>query len=353
MLRLLQITHQTSQAIEDFLNKNIIGTPGTSAVYQQLSTSEKLRQLPKPHFAELRKRDKLLSICCFCEREMTIDGQSVQTFYVRYFSFLDTLRASRSKADRQKPEGTIKKDIKELLTGLPLAGSEPNTFYAYVDPKNERSMQLCRELGFEVIRGFSTYTLGHLFPKRKLDFEQFSEADQTQMRSLLHSTYSTYNFYTEDNLFYRNQYYYVRDSKGKILAGIQANPEKWIIHSLPGRLGNFLLNVLGRLPITRRLIQRNYQFLALDYIYCASGQEAILSDLIESLMTHHQCYSAMILADDRSPLSSLLPRLRLGIANKIKKPVSIQVIAKSNHLSDPQLNHLKNHPAFLSSFDTT
>lgn len=241
-----------------------------------------------------------------------------------------------------------------MLQGHPLLSKPaPNFFYAYVDPKNERSAILCEEFGFTTLREFNTYTLGHLFPEKRCSFERISSSNRTEVKEYLHEFYQSYNFYTEDNLFYKDQYYLVRNENGDIVAGLQANPEKWKIHDLPGLTGKILLHVLGKLPITNRLIRHNYQFLALDYIFCLSGHEKDLSDLIETLLYEHSMNAAMILTDVGSSLHTILSKIDMGIIGRLKKPIPISAIAKGNDISTSQWNHLKNYPSFQSSFDTT
>ncbi|MCV9387029.1 hypothetical protein [Reichenbachiella ulvae] len=351
--RILKIIYQANKEIQSFLADNIIGTPGQSAVYQQLNTHEKLKQLPNPHFACLQ-REKLLGLCCFCQRSFYLNGEEIVSFYVRYFSFKDAFRSQKSHSRSQNKRNAIKNEVHQLLEGHELLKrSTPNIFYAFVDPNNERSAVLCNEFGFQTIRTFKTYSLGYLFPRKRIAFEKIASASKAELSELLRNFYSDYTFYTEDNLFYRDQYFMVRDENGKVLVGIQANPENWKIHDLPGWSGKMLLHVASKLPITNRLIRPNYQFLALDYLYCQPGQEETLSQLIESLLAHFSLSTAMVLADAESSLHQTLKRIDHGIVGKIKKPVSISVIAKGNQFSDYQWNHIKNSPSFQSSFDTT
>ncbi|UXP32506.1 hypothetical protein N6H18_00760 [Reichenbachiella agarivorans] len=356
-LRIIQTTQTASEEINNFLSKNLIGTPQQSPVYQQLSTRQKLAHIPKAHFATLWKAEQLLSTCCFCEREAILEEQAIKSYYVRYFSLLDQFRIQRRKTNTPRSKNSlIKSEIHEMLTGTGLGSvpGESNIFYAYVDPNNARSALLCEEFGFQPIRQFTTHIIGRVFPKKRVDFKQVStKEDHIVIRQLLKKQYADYSFYTEENLFYQDNYFVIKSQNGEILAGIQANPEKWKIHSLPGISGRFLLNFLGRLPIFRRLIQANYAFLAFDYVYAKHGHEDLIIQLIESLLVHFQVYSAMILSDDQSPLTSLISTIDHGLIGQMKKPVSISVIIKDNNLEASRLKYLKKHPVFLSSFDTT
>ncbi|PIB34400.1 hypothetical protein BFP72_02655 [Reichenbachiella sp. 5M10] len=354
-LRLLHISQSIGEEAKALLAQNRIGTPNESPVYQQLSTRDKLSHITRPHLLSLSKSHRTLGVCCFCERSSRLDQQPVTSFYVRYFSFLDQLRVNHRKTTVHSKKNSIKTEVHSVLSGQEIMPnpSHPNYFYAYVDPNNVRSALLCEEFGFEKIRSFNTHMLGRLFPKERLNCQRIDSIDHEEVKKLLHTYYARYSSYSTENLFYREQYYVVRDASGQILAGAQANPESWIVHSLPALSGKILLNILGKLPLFNRLICRNYRFLALDYLYIRPGHEHILAPWIETLLAKTGTYTAMILADKKSPLRTLLSSVRPGLIGRAKKPLSIDIIIKDNHLTPNQKKELKNHPFFLSSFDTT
>ncbi|MBU2914266.1 hypothetical protein [Reichenbachiella agariperforans] len=354
-MSILYLSKAVSPRIRQMLSTNVIGTAGQSPVYQQLSTDQKLSQLPRPHFAELVKGDRLLGVCCFCERETRIDQTPLTSYYVRYFSFLDQLRVAKRLPNGRKKNSQLKQEVHELLTGTAFAHAShtPNLFYAYVDPNNARSALLCEEFGFETIGSFRTQMIGRLFPRERCLPERVTPETQPLLRKLLSTHYQNYNFYTEDNLFYQDNYFVLRDSDGKILAGLQANPEQWKIHSLPSPLGKILLNVGSRIPVFNRLLNQQFRFLAVDYIYSPDDNEQYLIQLIETLLARFGLYTAMFLVDDKSDLTKQINNINKGLISKLQKAIPISIIVKPNQLTTNQLKHLKKHPTFLSSFDTT
>ncbi|MGL1889135.1 MAG: hypothetical protein OCD76_21660 [Reichenbachiella sp.] len=350
-MKLLNLSNKPSESLLTLLDRNIIGTPGESILYQQKDTRNKIDLIQKPHFLNLERNNQVIATACFCERKPIHEDHT--TLYVRYFTFLDHFRSSNKVSNSHNTKNSIlRKEVLDFLNGRHLPQELLGYFYAFVDPKNIRSLLLCYELGFKQTGSFTSFMFGRLFPKPLIDFQLANKHDQVEIRKLLSDTYQNHNAYSEENLFV-NDYYLVRDINGTVIAGVQSNPVHWVVKSLAGKHGIYLLNLINKLPILNRLIRKDYRFLALDFNYCKSGHEQELESLIESILHYKKLYSALIVVDQKSPYHTIFDLMNKGIIHRIKKPTVIHTICKTFGLGEKSLKTIENRPTFISSYDTT
>ena len=152
--RFLSITRSASPELLQILSNNVIGTPGKSMIYQHMGVDDKIHRLENPYFVNLKRADRIVGTCCFCNRTTINSGQPNQSLYVRYFSFKDLFRRKSVKEKARSNRQGLREEIHTLLNGRDLGMNEGEKFfhYAYVDPRNERSAILCSEFGFEKVR---------------------------------------------------------------------------------------------------------------------------------------------------------------------------------------------------------
>lgn len=346
MAQLIDLQRHLSTDIEIFLSTNTIGTPGQSMVYQQLNTSAKLQHIPQPIFALLRRKESIQGMCCFCTRQTEDHVQ----FYIRYFSFASVLRAG-SASRRSSSRSTLRQEITHLFQEN--LSAKAAVFYAYLDLNNTRSAKLCNEFGFEAIRTFSTLTFSRLRPKGQASVRKLETSEYKAMSERLAKEYQGYNCYTDENLFFGDQYFVLFDDSGQIRAGVQGVPEHWKILSLKGKPGRLLINLVSKTPWLNRLINKDFHFVAFDYVYLADGNPQTLESLMEAVLFMQKCYSGLIAVDDKSGLFSTLSSLTAGPLDKLKKPVVASVIARTNSANTQLMTNLSEKPFFISTMDLT
>lgn len=92
-----------------------------------------------------------------------------------------------------------------------------------------------------------------------------------EVRQLMESAYGPYTLVQFDRLFYGGNYF-VLEAGGEIVAGVQANPVRWRLVSMPGLSGKLIMHVVPHLPVMGRLIQPDrYAFAALEALYVRPG----------------------------------------------------------------------------------
>ncbi len=162
---ILKIERKPDKQLMALLEANIIGMPGKSMVYRHSNVREKVKHFSNPYFANLSIGNRLLGSVCFSKRIVYIRGAAQTAFYLRYFTFKEGLRVNNPKKRNKKADSLIRKDVRKLMDGEGLDVEGDLLLYAYVDPKNHRSLRLIREFGFKRISSFRVIPFSRLFPK--------------------------------------------------------------------------------------------------------------------------------------------------------------------------------------------
>lgn len=356
-LKFLKVERSPTPEILNILTNNIIGTPGHGMLYQHLGVHDKIHKISVPYYVNLVKGNKVIGTCCFCSRATANSGEAMRSFYVRYFSFKDSYRR---KNIVNKPHATgskLREEIKSVLNGHCLDVKPKDKFfhYAYVDPRNLRSVMLCDQFGFERVREYTTIIFNRMNPAEAVDKKviEASAAEVGELKQLLAGHYKGFNMFSFENLFRGAKYYVIRGPHGQIVAGAQANPDRWKIYSLPGLSGKLILNTFSRVPYLNRLFNKDYRFLTLEGIYYAPGYEHYLESLFGSLLARYNLNSAITVVDPDTHLYKTLRSLKLGWVDRLNKEVRGNVICKFVNFSAAEKDLFRKHPAYVSGIDVT
>lgn len=347
---MLTIERCADEAIISLLEENIIGTPGKGMVYQHTKIQRKVNHIREAYFASIRRNDKVISTICFVCREQN----NLNYFYIRFFTFKDIFRRKVKKeysVKLSKKRG-VKMEFDPLLQGklFDNYNTERNIIYSYIDPSNLRSMEMAEGFGFNTIRSFSTFLFSRLKPNKKTKVRQIASDEIDAMKSLLSKEYDNYNFFTFDNLFIDDSYFVLEDN-GDIVAGLQVHKEIWKVLDLPGASGKLMLNVISRIPVLKKLFNRQYRFLAIEGIYSTEGCEDKLEELLESVLFLTGYNTAMLPVDMDSELLVKTSNINFGLLNRLHRPVKISVVAKFNGISDEEIISYYKQPVYISGYD--
>ena len=348
MAQIISITHRVDDDLRLLLSHNVLGSPNHSMVYQQMRTLDKIDAIDSPIIASIRLGTRLVGACCFCMRQ-TRDGKC---HYIRYFTFSKKYRSNSVAVTFHRGNGLLRDEVRRLLAGEYFENDQESILYAYVDPRNVRSKRLCKEFGFHEVRNFRMLSFSRLSQVHSAGISKLLESEYPLIRKLLREHYENYSCYTEENLFYENNFYVLLEN-GEIKAGVQANFEHWHIKELPGRFGKQLLRWFDRMPIFNQLISADLRFLALDYLYCPDQNPATLERLLEGVLAVNNYHVGLIALDQDSNEYRCFDKLDAGLLNVVSRPVSAQVIAKVNTNRGMDLNYLRDRPFFISTYDLT
>ncbi|MBY0427226.1 MAG: hypothetical protein K2Q22_16445, partial [Cytophagales bacterium] len=312
--KFLEIRKAPSEELLELLNNNIIGTPGHGMLYQHLGVHNKIHKIANPYYVNLVRGDKIIGTACFCSRNMNNAGLNLPAYYIRYFSFKHLFRRKSISEKSVTGNSALRAEIKSVLTGEGLEKEAQETFfhYAYVDPRNIRSLVLCNEFGFEPVRQYTSLIFNRIHPKTHAEAALVTPSEEDNIKTLLAEFYKEYTMFSFENLFNGRPYYVLKDSTGRIVAGVQVNLDRWKIYSLPGLSGKIILNTFSKVPYLNRLFNTNYRFITLEGIYYSKGAERCLEVLFESLLAQYKVNSALICLDADSDLYRALKSLKLG-----------------------------------------
>ncbi|MCB9014027.1 MAG: hypothetical protein H6539_08315 [Bacteroidales bacterium] len=347
-----------------FLEGTVLGTPG-GIRYKHTQTAEKLRNLGKPFFLILRKSEKILGSVGLCSRETNYSDRKFTSWYVRYFAIKAPLKSLKPRKEKlfensgrgmsllRKTASPYLERPGELLTGL-AEGTEKSLVYAYIEQANFQSVQFANQNGFETVRNFTTFMFSRFLPKRNSHVVRLSKNEEEEVRKKLGHFYKDHTLYMEDNLFYRNDYL-VYKTDGKIVAGLQANPDMWIVKDMPGISGKLLVNFLPFIPLFNRIFNaRKLKFIAADYIFWEEGYEHILNDLLEGACKMNKTHLLITWSDTGSKvLKTLDSAVDAGMIGRGIKRVEVDVKVKFNGWEQEEKELFYKNPTFISAFDAT
>lgn len=355
-LNFLKIFSTADAEIIGLLNRNIIGTPGQSMLYQHMGVENKIHQIEKPYFTCLVRHNRILGVICFCCRTTVNAGRNTHAYYARYFSFREIFRRKSFRGRPLLRQSNLRVEINLVLGGYGLDIPANGKFfhYAYVDPRNVRSRALCNEFGFEKVREYATIIFTRINPKQgDLVVTAATREEEPHMKELVGTFYKDYTMFSYENLFRGRKYYVLRDGSGKILAGAQVHPDEWRIHSLPGVLGKLMLNIFSWLPFVGKIFGRKFQFITLDGLYYASGHEKTLEPFIENLLARYGAHSAIVVVDADTRVYRDLKTLDLGLIDKLSEEVRGNVICRFSTFGSEEKSSFRSKPAYISGIDVT
>ncbi len=347
----LNIQQKPSPQIKNLLKSNVIGTPGLSMLYQHRGVEQKLQDIAKPHFITVQRNDDVMGTCCFCEREF----HGITGFYIRYFAFKSNFRIKFIPIVKNKQKvSLIRNEVKALLDGTGLLNNIQTGFfhYAYVDPRNPRSANICEEFGFVPIRKYTTRIFSRIFPRQYPNLKiKETAASSEKIRRLLSNFYRDYNHFNVENL--NRTYYYVENDAGEIIAGVQINIDAWQVLTLPGKYGKMFLAIFNNTPLLSRLLSQQFNFLAVEGIYCLTGYEQVFEKLLEKLLFQFKVHTAIMVVDSASSLNNIVSKIDLGWLAKLSPEVYGNIIVRHYQLSDDFIAKEKSRPCYISVHDVS
>jgi hypothetical protein len=352
LANLIQHATVAPQSVIDLLKNTLIGTEGS--LYQLLDTESKIHLLDHPHFFFIERNNKALGTITICERNVMLGEKKKQALYIRYFAFDSAFQSSGNKA--RERNSIFDQHWKKIFNTGNLYESENEVkstfFWAYIDPQNFRSFNMNERFGFETIGTFRTIAFSRFKPKFSNDVSVVLPGEKEEVMGMIQNFYHDFSFLSDAHLFDQNNFFVLREN-GKIVAGIQANPAKFKIISLPGIGGKIALKVFPKLPYLRKIVNPSEnKFLATEGLFWLDGYENQVEKLLNAVLHLTKHHSMMIWEDASVQRIRKLP-LKWGTLQKIKKDNEINIVLKDVNLSAMELDILRTTPKYLSGFDMT
>jgi hypothetical protein len=315
------------------LNETTLGTNG--ARYRHLDTIDRIHEADHPLFLTLEWRERVLGNLTFCRRN--------QHWYIRYFAFHRSFQASKQTRQKQG-DSRFKTGIKAFFEKQLNAG-DVDTFYAFIDPKNDRSKWMSEQFGFRVASKLVTQSFSRIVPKKSKRLTD--EVQWNSLEPLVNSTYGNHQYFFTHHLA-RGPFYALQNEQGELLACGKFTRVTWEIERLPGRFGQIIVKCLPYMPILNRLIRpKKHVFLSPEGLFVRGNEHDLLTELFEAVLHAESCNVLMWWADQKDPLFlATNQQIRWGILNRIVGQPEVDVVIKEKEGTPPD-----KRPFYVSAFD--
>lgn len=315
------VRESPTDSIVNLLKSVTLGTNG--AKYRHLNTERRLAQLYKPLYFTLERNERALGNITLCRRPCG--------WYVRYFAF-DQLFQTTAPPHSSKGKGGLKKKINDFFEAIEAGELEdqPELFYAYVDPKNERSLFMAESFGFKTVSKIATQTFSRVAPQgshRVRIIENTSELQQ-----LLNHKFSDRPFYFDYHTFNSSPVYGLYNN-GELVAAAKTHPANWVIEQIPGKHGKLITKLIPYIPKLRRILKpANHQFIVIDTVWSKVNDASLLEELLESVLEQENKNLIIWWVDQQDALYKTIKKtLKWGLLHRLNGVHEVDLVMRSKN----------------------
>ena len=332
--------HEAIPEVYDLIESMVWGTKGPR--FYKINTQVKIDNSVKPDFLLLYVGDEFAGMCTISHREVYFGKDWLPTYYLQFF-------AIKPEFQGQAYGNVLVESVRDHYQSI---STHPVVSYAYIEGENVRSDKVAHFIKYKHASSFLTILFGRMFPKRNALCRRYKPEEKEKITSLLKDYYKGYTFVHFEYAFNANNYW-VYEEDGEIIAGVQAHPQQWKFVSLPGASGNFILNVLPKIPVAKRLFNaKHHEFLCFESHYCKPGREQALVNLMEHCLAAYGKTSGMTWFDPRSPLFQELDKLKpWGLLDKIQGKHKANIYAKLHNIPESSWEDFTNKPFYIAAYD--
>ena len=352
------VVKEPNMQIMSLLNDMTVGSKGAQYLHKDID--KRMLQLSNKYIMYMTQGDSIMGTYTAALRTTKEDFGEVNAYYIRYFTFLDTVQAAKSNRPKAgKPQGVLKKMVKRFLSECPAtfgvdhgeSADAPSFYYAFFDAENYRSTDLSQLLGMKPVGEFDTFAFSRLHPKKQKSVELLDKVHYKAMKEKLAEFYAGFSVYTDQFLLLEDNYFVWREN-GEVVAGVQPNKCNWELKNMSGLSGAFLLHVLPYFPLVNRYFNpKKFEFLTFDYMYVKSGHEDKLELLMESLLNKYKVTFSLIWQDLKSSLHPVVSNMDFGFLSKFSNVPTGKIMMTTNRVSPSQLEDITKKPVFTCGLD--
>jgi hypothetical protein len=359
----VEILSEPNQDVRNHLEEMVLGTPG-KLQYRFIQISDKLSSLKDCRFLILKKSGRVIGSVCLIRRKSPVLSGGYPFWYIRYMFIRAPLKPKSYKQKRKKRDSSIHLNLiwnsvlkyieqPEILIDSSDTAKQ-SMLYSYVLKSNLRAVNINNSVGIVPVKKARTYFFSRTRPVKNTCVRQIREDEKGHVINLLRGFYNDYVLYSEQNLFYKDQYYvYVENNE--IVAGMQANKEAWEFVNKPGLSGFVLLKVLPLIPVISRYWKpRNFRFTAIEGLFYKEGHEKKLIDLMESVCAINDTHFIFYWTDPASRIYNIInqPGIR-GFMSRFFPSEDLDICAKFINWKQEEIDDFIRRPAYISCFDST
>lgn len=304
----------TEQIIR-LLESVTLGTDG--AHYRHLDTRERIFEADNPLFLSMERHTNVLGNITFCRRE--------KNWYIRYFAFESAIQAHGKK--KSSSQGLLKKELNAFFDHQ-LKSGEVESFYAYIDPRNVKSLWMSENFGFETVGKIATQTYSSVRKPKvgRVKMDSRPATIPTEVEAHFHRQ----KFYYDDQLK-KGNHFTIRDETGELLAFAKTTVAKWEIKRLPGKMGGTLVKLLPFIPFLNRLIKpKHHSFLVPEAVFIKDNNPELLTELFNGILALSNERVIIWWVDENDTgYRTMKSRISWGLLNKLVGVNTVHLVERS------------------------
>lgn len=300
---IFKFREEPTEGILSLLESVTLGTDG--AHYRHLNTRQRISEADNPLFLSMERHEKVLGNVTFCRRE--------KNWYIRYFAFDQAMQAQGKR--KSSSNGLLKRELQGFFDQQ-LKSGEVDAFYAYIDPRNVKSLWMSENFGFSSVAKIATQTFSSV-RKPKLGRVK-KQVDPKDLPKEVTGQFQEQGFFFDDQLK-KGPHFSIQGEDGELLAFAKTTSASWEIKRLPGRMGGFLVKLLPFIPILNRLIHpKHHSFVVPEAVYVKNNDPALLKELFEGILGHENQRVIMWWVDEKDALyHSVKSDFNWGLLDKL------------------------------------
>ena len=310
------------------------------ARYQHRKIENRIKQVYRPLFLNLERNEKVLGNITFCRRP--------KNWYVRYFAFDIGMQATSEQPKSKATNSGLKNRIGGFFDStFKQEVDQPELFYAYIDPRNERSLWMSQNFEFYSVAKIATQSFSRVKPKNKLEVEPCQVNDF--IRQKVEEKYGEYPLYFSKHTFNADPFYTLT-LHGEVVAFAKTHSAEWKITRLPRKNGGLMRNIIPFVPGLRKVIRPNsHVFSVVDSIWSKENDPEYLEKLFEGILFHEKTNTIIWWVDEKEPIyKENREMVNWGLLNKINGVQEVDLVIRT-----PKEDAKKNYgvPTYVTGFD--
>jgi GNAT superfamily N-acetyltransferase len=325
--------------VSHFFENILWGTDG--AMYRLCDYEASLGHVPGARFLGLRKQGKLVALRILLKKRISWKSESLQAFY----------HGLLCVDPREQNQGYGKALVERTLDYIEQR-SEPRTIiYSFIEAGNHRSKRIAESLGYKRLGTFFATWFSRLHPKKSIRISPLSARDIPELLNRLDHQYQDHALTDFSTSVQQDSYRVLRDNT-RMIAGLQADPQRWVFESLGGTGGFVAVKVLPHIPVLGNLFNpQNFRFLKVGNVFFSPGHADAASELLEATLAGSALKVAVLFIDkNSSAYKEWLSKSKLGLLNSLAE-VEVHVMARFHGFSTEEITDFANRPLAISPID--
>lgn len=332
------LSNTYSEKVLRLLKTVTLGSNG--ARYRHRLIESRISKLYKPLFLNIERNDAVIGNITLCRREVG--------WYIRYFAMDTSIQSGTSIQKQSKSKNnTLKKRVSTFFDAIFEEEKAPPLLYAYIDPRNDRSLWMAQNFGFYTAAKIATQTFSRVRPKIKQDVREAANLDF--MKSRIEEENANKPLYFNHHTFNSETPFFELVKDGKTVAFAKTYQAEWVIERMPGKRGSLLVNIIPFVPGVRKVVRPNaHKFTVIDSVWVEANECSYLEELLEGILNLTRRNTMIWWVDKKEALyKDTKHSVNWGLLHKINGVHEVDLVIKRKQ-SEP---HQFNTTTYVTGFD--